>query len=125
MAASWTAGLPKLSKAMRGHTLRAWRKVASSARLMATFSAVVCRQYPSRSLAIGERRSEKPSGSGQDAEGRSFGVPHRVQPPAAVALRTFAKLLRLSMIVSADGLPLPKHGYTDSTANTEPVSLRN
>ena len=55
MAASWTAGLPKLSKAMRGQTPSAWRTVAASARLMATFSAVVCRQYPSRSLAIGER----------------------------------------------------------------------
>src|SRR6516165_4224345 len=101
MAASCTAGLPKLSKAMRGQTLRAWRKVAPSARLTATFSAAVCRECPSQSLASGEWRSEKPSGSGPDAQGRNFGVPHHVQPPGAVSPRTFAKVLRLSIIVSA------------------------
>src|SRR5262245_6442817 len=100
MAASCTAGLPKLSKAMRGQTLRAWRKVASPARLTARFSAAVCRECPSQSLAGGERRSGKPSDSGPDVQGRSFGVPHHVLPPGAVAPRTFTKVLRLSMIVS-------------------------
>src|SRR6266568_3286525 len=101
MAASCTAGLPKLSKAMRGQTLSAWRKVAPSARLTATFSAALCRECPSQSLAGGDRRSEKPSGSGPDTQGGSLGIPHHVQPPGAVAPRTFAKDLRLSMIVSA------------------------
>jgi hypothetical protein len=125
MAASCTAGLPKLSKAMRGQTLRAWRKVAPSARLTATFSAAVCRECPSQSLAGGERRSGKPSGSGPDVQGRSFGVPHHVQPLGAVAPRAFAKVLRLSMIVSADRVSSPKRGGSDSTANAEPVSSRD
>ena len=101
MAASWTAGLPKLSKAMRGQTLRAWRKVAPSARLTTTFSAAVCRECPSQSLAGGEWRSGKPSSSGPDEAGRSFGVSHHVQPLGTVAPRPFAKVVRLSMIVSA------------------------
>src|SRR5262249_5744670 len=101
MAESCTAGLPKLSKAMRGQTLRAWRKVAPSVRLTATFSAAVCRECPSQSLAGGDRRSKKPSGNGPDAAVGNFGVPHHVHPPGAVAPRTFAKILRLSMIVPA------------------------
>src|SRR6266568_2484248 len=100
MAASCTAGLPKLSKAMRGQTLSAWRKVAPSARLTGTFSAAVAGSVLRKSLAGGEWR-EKPSGSGPDTQGRSLGIPHHVQPPGAVAPRTFAKDLQLSMIVSA------------------------
>jgi len=44
MAASWTAGLPKLSMAMRGQTLRAWCRRTPSAVVLETFSAVVCRE---------------------------------------------------------------------------------
>src|SRR6516165_9738997 len=126
MAASWTAGLPKLSKAMRGQTLRAWRKVASLARLMATLSAVVCRENPSRSLAIGERWSEKPSGSGPgsneddvgilaDSE-RTCHVAEPQRPPSS-----FAKVLRLGMIASAR---IDKHQQSVDAVIAQPTPSR-
>ena len=43
MAASWTAGLPKLSMAMRGQTLSASRRRTASAVVRETFSTAVCR----------------------------------------------------------------------------------
>lgn len=44
MAASWTAGLPKLSMAMRGQTLRASRRRTPSAVVREMFSTAVCRE---------------------------------------------------------------------------------
>ena len=60
MAASCTAGLPKLSKAMRGQTLSAWRKLAPSARLTETLSAAVCRECPRSHLRAGSGGARSP-----------------------------------------------------------------